>query len=406
MPRSPLLRRALVMGAAVIALVVAGVVSERRGRADNVPYVPRSPDEIVERLPLGRESATELELLQKAAAAAPSDPAHAAAFAERCIRESRRTGDPRYLGRARAALAPFWNDPAAPPRIVLLRATIKQSLHDFSGALADLDALALAKTGEGDPQVALTRGVVLYVMGRYAEARASCNALRSPSSGLAFAVCRATVDSVTGKSKEAYASLSAFTSRTADDEASRAERAWALSTLGEIAVRAGNDGAAERHLRAALEADPDDLYTRAALSDLLLDLDRPGEVPAVVGARTEDDGLLLRLAIAEARSKSKLAKEHRELLAQRHEASLARGDVVHRREQARFELELQGHEARALEIALANFEVQKEPWDLRLVLETALAARRPETARVALAFLATSGAEEPRLRALAARFPK
>ncbi len=397
------MRRALIMSAAVIALVVAGVVSERRGRADNVPYVPRSPDEIVERLPLGRVSATELELLRKAAAASPADPAHAAAFAERCIRESRRTGDPRYLGQARASLSPFWNDPAAPSRIVLLRATIKQSLHDFAGALADLDALA--KIDDSDPQVALTRGVVLYVTGRYSEARASCNALRGPSAGLAFAVCRATIESVTGKAKDAYASLSAFTSRTAD-EAPPSERAWALSTLGEIAVRAGNDAAAERHLKMAVEADPDDLYTRAALSDLLLDVGRPGEVAAVVGARTEDDGLLLRLAIAEARSKSRLAKQHHVRLAARHAASLARGDVVHRREQARFELELEHDAPRALDLALANFEVQKEPWDVRLVLESAMAAGRPEAARVAVAFLATSGAEEPRLRALAARFPK
>ena len=403
MSKRALLRRVLIMGLAVIALLVTGAVTERGGRADNVPFVPRSPDEIVERLPLARESATELEVLRSAAATAPRDPDRAAAFAERAIRESRRTGDPRYLGQARAALSAFWSDSAAPPRITLLRATIKQSLHDFEGALVDLDALA--KAGDDDPQVALTRGVVLYVMGRYGEARTSCNSLRAPSTALAFIVCRGTIDSVTGKSKEAYASLSAIISRTTDESAP-GERAWALSTLGEIAVRTGNDGAAERHFRAALEADPDDLYTRAALSDLLLDLGRPSEVAAIVGPRLEDDGLLLRLAIGEARSKSKPAKAHRELLAARHDASLARGDVVHRREQSRFELELRQDAARALELALANFEVQKEPWDVRLVLETALAAGRPEAARTAIAFFDTSGAEEPRLRALAARFPK
>jgi hypothetical protein len=143
-----------------------------------------------------------------------------------------------------------------------------------------------------------------------------------------------------------------------------------------------------------------------ALSEKMLDVGRPAEVPAVVGDRLEDDGLLLRLALAEARTRAKEATAHRDRLGARHAASYARGDVVHRREQARFELDLRHDAARALELALANFDVQKEPWDVRLVLETALAAGRPEAARAAVAFLEKSRAEEPRLRALAARLPK
>lgn len=391
-------RRALGVTGVVVVVVALGAWMERSVRADNVPYVPASADAVVERLPKGREALSEIERLRVLAAAAPGDPARAADLAERCIREARRTGDPRYLGQARAALAPFAGDVAAPPRLVLLRATIAQSLHDFDAALRDLDALVVATPR--DPQVWLTRGVVLYVVGRHEEARGSCDVVASLGEGLAALVCRATIDSVSGHARGAYDALGAALSR---GSVTPSEEAWARSTLGEIAVRAGDDAAAERHFRAALALDPDDAYSRAALADLLLDLGRPREVAAVVDGRTDDDGLLLRLAIAAARSGAADRDALAETLGQRHAASLARGDVVHRREQARFELEVRGDAARALALAEANFGVQREPWDARILFAAALAAKKPEAARAALEFVRSTRSEEPRLVALAAR---
>ena len=61
-----------------------------------------------------------------------------------------------------------------------------------------------------------------------------------------------------------------------------------------------------------------------------------------------------------------------------------------------------GDAARALALAQANFEEQREPADARLLLEAALAARRADAAAPALAWLRASGIESPRLRALAA----
>jgi len=158
--------------AAVLTLVVAGAVSERRSRADGAPRVPTDRAEVLERLPasLGRDR-SELEARERAALEAPNDAAAIAAYVERAVLESRRNGDPRWLGRARAVMGPYWLAKAAPDKLVLLRATIKQSLHDFEGALADLDALTV--TSPGDPQVWLTRATVLFVLARYDAARDS-----------------------------------------------------------------------------------------------------------------------------------------------------------------------------------------------------------------------------------------
>ena len=86
----------------------------------------------------------DLKALQAAAAKAPGDLAAAIALANAYIRASRVEGDPRFLGYAQAALAPWWKDPQAPTPVLLLRATILQSSHEFDAAVADLDSCCSA----------------------------------------------------------------------------------------------------------------------------------------------------------------------------------------------------------------------------------------------------------------------
>ncbi len=382
--------------AAVLTLVVAGAVSERRSRADGAPRVPTDRAEVLERLPasLGRDR-SELEARERAALEAPNDAAAIAAYVERAVVEARRTGDPRWLGRARAVMGPYWLAKAAPDKLVLLRATIKQSLHDFEGALADLDALTV--TSPGDPQVWLTRATVLFVLARYDAARDSCARLAPLASPVIVTTCAATIDSVTGQAQKAYDALLPLATTAARDLLP-----WALSTLGEVALRRGDAAAAEKHFREALAKDAGDRYTRGALADLMLDANRPQEASALLTEHTDDDGLLLRLAIAETRSQSPSAEARRRSIYERHEAARGRGDAVHLREEARYFLDLTDDAARALELARRNFAVQKEPWDTRLVLDAALRARAPAAAADAIALVRSSRTEEPALRRLAA----
>jgi hypothetical protein len=149
-----------------------------------------------------------------------------------------------------------------------------------------------------------------------------------------------------------------------------------------------------------LAAAPDDPYTLATLADLLLDTGRPAEVSALLSRLEHLDALLLRLTIAEKHSSSGKWGEHARALAERFEDARLRGSAVHRREEARFELAVRGNAARALELALANFAVQREPWDVRLVLEAALESGQLRRADEALGFVARSGLEDPRVRRL------
>ena len=77
-------------------------------------------------------------------------------------------------------------------------------------------------------------------------------------------------------------------------------RSWIRGQLGEMSARLGADGQAEQHFRAALEADPDDLYIKGEYADLLLGQRRTQEAIALLRNNEAQDALLLRLALAAA----------------------------------------------------------------------------------------------------------
>jgi tetratricopeptide (TPR) repeat protein len=382
------------------ALVLVGALFFKPARGADAPRTPSSDIEVLEKLPLGATDPREREQarLRRLLAARPDDLRTAVALARLDIQISRSRSDPRYLGYAQAALGPFWSMTSPPTEVLVLRATIRQSVHDFDGALADLDRVVA--TAPGDAQAWITRSVVLTVRGRYEEARASCKPLAGLTSDLVLTVCEASIDAVTGNAAPAYERLTNAIAHPAGT-LSVDEREWAVSTLGEIAERAGREDAAEKHFKEAIALDPDDPYVLSAYADLLLDLGRPEEAGKIVSGRLENDNLLLRLALAEERTHDRNAASDADLLRQRYSASHLRGDTVHRREESRFVLALEHDPERALSLARANWDVQHEPWDVRVLLEAAVAAHDPASATPALDFLEAHHMQDPRIVALA-----
>jgi Tfp pilus assembly protein PilF len=290
-------------------------------------------------------------------------------------------------------LGRWWASDDVPTETRLVRATIRQSFHDFPRALADLDAVVAADPG--DAQAWLTRATVLQVLARLDEAEESCRRLVG-ASRLVFTVCQAQVDGLRGTPAKGREALTgALASATAD------EQGWARSVLGDLALWAGDADAAIANYQLALRLDPSDEYTRGALADLLLDLRRPHHVVELLREHTAIDAQLLRLTIAAREVHDEHLSTWRRDLAERIDAGRARQDVVHRREEARYALELEGDAERALALAEANFQVQKEPADARVLLEAARAAKHPARAQPALAWLSATGFADPALRRLA-----
>jgi hypothetical protein len=88
-------------------------------------------------------------------------------------------------------------------------------------------------------------------------------------------------------------------------------------------------------------------------------------------------------------------------LAARFAAGRERGTTVHIREEARFTLALLHDAGRALPLAQANWNVQREPADARILLECALADKNRAAARPVLDWLNSNHVEDFRLRQLA-----
>ena len=68
--------------------------------------------------------------------------------------------------------------PAPPEPVLVLRATLRQSTHQFPAALADLDQAV--KRNSDDVQAWLTRATVQTVTGDFGAARASCVRVSAP----------------------------------------------------------------------------------------------------------------------------------------------------------------------------------------------------------------------------------
>lgn len=377
------------------------------------PRTPAADTEVLERVPARASDpqARALVALRQAWRRDPGDAAAALALARHCLAMFATDGDPRRVGCAQAALGRWWTLADPPVALRIQRAVVLQFSHRFDAALADLDAAVRA-----DPEAHeawLWRAAVLMVQARYAEARQACERAAPLTTPLAGIGCRAQVDAATGAAEAAVRSLRAALAASAPGDgaaaavaASPAERVWVLVRLAETEERRGNAAAAEAAYREALAIDGNDFYLLAAYADLLLDQGRAADVLRLLTGRERVDVLLLRLGLAAARAQDPAAAAHRRELAARFDAARRLGEALHEKEEARFVLDMLGDARRALALARSNFAVQREPADARVLLEAALAAGDKAAAQPALVWLAASGIEAPRLRALAAKLEK
>ena len=141
---------------------------------------------------------------------------------------------------------------------------------------------------------------------------------------------------------------------------------------------------------------------RAAYADLLLGQGRPADVLVLLRGQDSFEPLLLRIAIAQRQLHDPGLAQSSARLRAAFDAELQRGESVHRREQARFLLEVEGRPAQSLAAALQNWAVQREPDDVLVLLHAASAAGVPAAAAPAADFVRAQGMSDVRVVALAA----
>jgi tetratricopeptide (TPR) repeat protein len=355
----------------------------------SAPYLPGSDTQVLAELPAGARHATVAtrELTRtRLDIALP--------LAQFYISRARATGDLRFLGYAEAILAPWMTRSDVPTQILVLHATVLQSRHLFEASLSELDR-ALAHD-PNDAQAWLTRATVLRVLGRYPQAHAACGHLAAAADPAITTLCLQGLNGLTGQLSYAYAAIMALPQQALPPEA----RAWRYSELGEMAGRLGNDVAAEHWLREGLAVAPDDFYMRATCADVLLREGRAPEVLQLLAGYESMEPMLLRIAIAQRMLHSAGSAHSEALLSNAFEVEQQRGDAVHRREQARFLLDVSRQPAAALVAAQQNWQVQREPEDLLILLRAAQAAHQPAAAEPVRQFLRQTKLQDVRLAAV------
>jgi tetratricopeptide (TPR) repeat protein len=379
-------------------LICAVFFAAASAPAAGAPLIPDSDSQVLERLPFapGDPVLRRLRALGDQLTRTPNDLPLAILVAQGYAELGRTTGDPRYAGYAQAALAPWWGLQRPPQEVLVLRAALRQRVHQFDLALADLSTVLDANPR--NVQARLMRATVQQVRGAYDEAKEECGALQDLTEKLVWTACLADVNGATGKLRESYEQLrSVFAGYPA---AEPSFRSWVLTSLAEMATRAGMLPEAEAHFRAALALNAADYYLLGTYADYLLDNGRPQEVVALLRDKIAPDPLLLRYALALQAEHSKELSAQVEQLRDRFAASRLRGDRVHLREEARFTLHLLNAPQEALKLAQENWQVQKEPADLRILLEAALAADDAAAVAVVRDWLENCGLEDVQLSRL------
>lgn len=346
-------------------------------------------------VPRVSSASSEIRKAQNWLAENPGDLANAIKVAQLAIRDGRPNADPRRYGQAQAALAPWWRNQDAPLDVRLLRAIILQSLHDFQGATHDLDAILTADPANA--QARLSRAFIRQTIGDLTGAIDDCRKLPRSIGLTARAACDLRGQALAGAAREALTRLTR--AMAFDINAEAQTRRWAEAICADMALMIGEDQVAEQHFRNATK-DESDISTLVAYADYLLDNGRPKDVLTLLADRSEADIVYLRLAIAGKELGDPRTKLWTELLTERFDAARAGGVQLHLREEARFELEVKGNPTTALQLALADWKVQKEPGDTRIMLEAALAAHDFKAADETIGFVAKTGLDDARLKPL------
>jgi hypothetical protein len=170
-----------------------------------------------------------------------------------------------------------------------------------------------------------------------------------------------------------------------------------MATLAELAIQKGDEATAADELRSVLAFDPTDAYARAALADVLLAQGDPAGASELCAGFEAIDNLLVRRAIAEHAAKGPEADKLAKMMHDRIAAAAERGDRVHQREEAMFVLADDEDAPRSLAIARANWDVQKELADARLLAQAAVAAHDRAAAQPVIDWAHANGIHDARL---------
>ncbi|HEY1891323.1 MAG TPA: hypothetical protein VGG63_12995 [Steroidobacteraceae bacterium] len=364
------------------------------------PYVPDSPDAVLERVPSTTDPRVRsFDAMRQRLNADPHNMDLSVQLANAYIDYGRATGDARYIGRGMAVVAPWLQGKSVPIPVLLVRAIVQQNRHLFQQSRAQLTAVL--ERSPRNLQAWLTLATVEMVQADYAAANGSCVQVAQIGGDFMGMLCTAQLRSLTGHAQQAYALLKLI--EHPGPIAPPTIKSYVEGLLADTAARLGNSAEADRHFQAALQWMPGDNFLLADYADFLLDRHEPAAAKRLLAGYEASDTSLLRIVFAESALHDARASQDGAAMQARFAAMDQRGSRLYDREHAEFVLYAQHDPEQALRLAEQNWTVQRSPQDMRILLEAALAAHTPQAARPALTILSRSHLQDPEIARLAAQ---
>ena len=358
------MKTAAFMAIVAVALGVAGAGAAGRFR-------PVAPNYVVLRVP-ARVTNDPLAVFEQQQRNAPQSQQIASSLAALYVERARNERQQRYFGRAELLLQPWVERPEASAETLRVQADILQNRHDFTASLRLLDR-AVTRDPR-DAGIRLMRASVTLVQGRAADARADCASVLASGATAAGTVCLAQTLGATGRLDQATTLLQTLLSSSQGGGSASMPppiRGWALGLMADFADRRGEPHASEEFLRAALAATPTNEGVRSALADALLARGAARDALSLLNVPSPSVGLLTRRARAQQLVQDPSLTITRTQIEDLLTLATRRGERPHLREEALLALEVEHDAGRALELAKANFELQRETIDARLLVRAA-----------------------------------
>jgi len=336
-----------------------------------LPYVPDDATFILETLPKTLFSVrNEFSVLRHQVDTNPDDVEISTKLAGAYVSYAKRESDPRYIGYAQALLSKWWHQNPPPEPVHLLRADIKQYNHQFHDAIDDLTMLV--KNHPNNSRAWMTLSAIHLLLGNINKATNSCHALARASNNASIALCLSNVLARTGQNNKAEKLLLTLTGHPSilDTELQQ----WIYTSLAEINIQKGDTVNAEHYFQDALAIDVRNTYLLRLYIDHLTSTGQQAKALGLIKHEKNDTALLIRATLLH-RYFNEIShfERNKKILASRFSAEALRGTGIHLREQALFELAVMNNSPKALDLALNNWEIQREPEDARILLYAARA---------------------------------
>ena len=286
--------------------------------------------------------------------------------AEAYLKYANNIGKSYLYGLAQSELQPFMND-SNNPQLWLTWARIQQHKHQFDQAIISLNKVLAYDKKNINANLLMAR--IYLIKKQHKLAKSFCLKLMDSAVLNTMNICLLEVMSYAGKLSESYKNLSALMQQQVDDT----HKSWLSLILADMAYRLSLFKQAEQWLD-DFPLDENTSYL-SEWADIKLLLIKPFVVQSKLerlaqGLLSLEDGLLLRLALAEKQINLLENKQHnkwQQRMKQRVKLRELRQDKHHASDLARYYLDIEANQEKALYWANINWQQAQEYKDLMLL---------------------------------------